>query len=113
LLEGVADLLQTVGYPVDSFPAGSDGELMIRAAPPDLMIVDLSVAAKDVYQRSEQICQAPRWSEVPVLYVSFSGDDQIRELRGGDRNAGQRFHFYAHPTLGLDGLLETVKTCLG
>lgn len=114
LIEGVADLLQTVGYPVDSASALTKTGPMTPPVPPDLMIVDLSVAASDVYRHSEEMCQEPPWSEVPVLYVSFSGDDQIRELqRNRDTDAAHRFHFYAHPILGLQGLLETVKTCLG
>jgi DNA-binding response OmpR family regulator len=113
LVEGVADLLQMVGYPVDSSAASPETESTTLPAPPDLMIVDLSVAASDVYRRSEQMREAPLWSEVPILYVSFSGDDHIRELQhNSDRNDAHRSRFYAPPVLGLDGLLETVRTCL-
>jgi DNA-binding response OmpR family regulator len=113
LVEGVADLLQMVGYPVHASAALPEAGFTDLPVPPDLMIVDLSVAASDIYHRSEKIREEPLWSEVPILYVSFSGDDHIRELRRrGVRHDDHRSRFYAPPILGLDGLLETVKTYL-
>jgi hypothetical protein len=50
---------------------------------------------------------------VPILFVSFSGDDRIRELqRWSSQSKDQRLQFYAHTVLSMDGLLEKVGSCL-
>lgn len=114
LMEGVSDLLQVVGYPVDVSSTWTETEYAMYDTPPDLVIVDLSSAASDVYLLAEQIRGMPHWSEVPILFVSFSGDDRIRELQyRNQRNGEKRLHFYAHTLLSMDGLLETVRASLG
>jgi CheY-like chemotaxis protein len=113
LLEGVSDLLQVVGYPVDMSSTWVETEYAMVDSPADLVIIDLSVAAPDGYLLAEQIRGTAHWSEVPILFVSFSGDDRIRELQGrSQRNGDRRLHFYAHTLLSIDGLLEEVKACL-
>jgi DNA-binding response OmpR family regulator len=113
LMEGVADLLQVVGYPVDVSSSWAETEYAIYDAPPNLVIIDLSIAASDVYDLTGQIRSAPRWSDVPILFISFSGDDRIRELeRRNRRNGGKRVYFYAHTLLSMDELLEKVRACL-
>jgi len=113
LMEGVADLLQVVGHPVDVSSSWAETEYAIYDAPPDLVIIDLSIAAPDVYNLAGQIRSAPRWSDVPILFISFSGDDRIRELeRRSRKNGGKRVYFYAHTLLSMDELLGKVQACL-
>jgi hypothetical protein len=77
------------------------------------VIIDLSTAAFDIFQLAEQIRAMPHWSEVPILFISFSGDDRIRELQRRSRQNGEaQLHFYAHTLLSMDELLEKVKTCM-
>ena len=111
LLEGVADLLKVVGYPVDVSSRWSEAESAMYNRPPGLVIIDLSLAADDVYRSAEQIHGLPNWSEVPILFLSFSGDDRIRDLQSRG-NGDKRVHFYAHSLLGIDRLLETVHACM-
>lgn len=113
LIEGVADLLQVVGYPVDVSSSWAETEYAMYDAPPGLVIIDLSIAAADVYHFAEQIHGTADWSQVPILFVSFSGDDRIRDLqRHNQRNGNKRVYFYAHTLLGMEDLLETVRTCM-
>lgn len=113
LIEGVADLLQVVGYPVDVSSSWAETEYAMYDAPPGLVIIDLSIAAADVYQFAEQIHHIADWSRVPILFVSFSGDDRIRDLqRRNQRNGDRRVYFYAHTLLSMDELLETVRACM-
>ena len=113
LIEGVADLLQVVGYPVDVSSSWAETEYAMYDAPPGLVIIDLSIAATDVYHFAEQIHDTPHWSQVPILFVSFSGDDRIRDLqRRNQRNGDKRIYFYAHTLLSMDELLETVRACM-
>jgi len=113
LMEGVSDLLQVVGYPVDVSTTWTEAEYAMGHTPPDLVIVDLSIAASDVYQLAQQVRSLPHGSQVPILFVSFSGDDHIRELQYlSQRNGDRRLYFYANTLLGMDGLLEKVRACL-
>lgn len=113
LMEGVSDLLQVDGYPVDVFSTMAETEYALNGSMPDLVLVDLSTAAPDIDRLAEQIREVPQWSDVPILYVSFSGDDRIRELQRRHQNNGdKRLHFYAHTLLSMDRLMDQVRTCL-
>lgn len=113
LLEGVADLLQLSGYQVDTTTSWAETEYTLHVTPPNLAIVDLSSAPTDAYQMSEQIRSRPRWSRVPILFISFSGDDRIWDLqRQSRRKNDNRVDFYAHTLLSVDGLLHKVQACL-
>ena len=113
LMEGVHDLLQVVGYPVEMSLSWAETEYVMYDTPPNLVIVDLSSAAPDVYRVAEQIHSTPHWSGVPILFISFSGDDRIRDLqRRAHKNSDGKLYFYAHTLLSMDGLLEKVKTCM-
>jgi DNA-binding response OmpR family regulator len=113
LLEGVSDLLQLAGYQVDLSSSWIETEYALRVRPPNLAIVDLSSPLSDAYRVSEEIHRIPNWSEVPILFISFSGDDRIRDLQRRNRKANdKRFQFYAHTLLSMDGLLDKVQSCL-
>jgi response regulator RpfG family c-di-GMP phosphodiesterase len=113
LLEGVADLLQLAGYQVDMSSSWAETEYTMQAMPPHLVIVDLSSAAPDAVRLSEQIHSVPYWSDVPILFISFSGDDRIRDLQTRSSKKGDgRLYFYAHTLLSMNGLLDKVESCL-
>lgn len=113
LLEGVADLLQLAGYQVEMSSSWAETSYTLRVGPPNLAIVDLSRAPVDAYRVTEQIRRAPLWADVPILFVSFSGDDHIRDLQRRTRNnSDNRMQFYAHTVLSMDGLLDKVGSCL-
>jgi PleD family two-component response regulator len=113
LVEGVHDLLQVVGYRVDMSSSWTETEYAMHILPPNLVIVDVSSANSDVFHLAEQIRDTPYWSEVPILFISFSGDDRIHELqRRSRRNGDDQLHFYSHTLLSMEELLEKVRVCL-
>lgn len=113
LMEGVSDLLQVDGYPVDVSTTLAETEYALNGSLPDLVLVDLSSSAPDIDRLAEQIRLVPQWSDVPILYVSFSGEDRIWELqRKHQSNGDKRLHFYAHTLLSMDRLMDQVRTCL-
>jgi len=114
LLEGVSDLLQLAGYQVDQSSSWAETEYAMHVKPPHLAIVDLSSPAPDVYRLSEEISEMTHGSGVPVLFISFSGDDRIRDLQRKSRanNHNGQLQFYAHTLLSIDGLLDKVQACL-
>ena len=113
VVEGISDLLQLVGYQVQLSSSWAETQYALSITPPHLVIVDLSDSTPEAYRLSEQIRNTSSWSDVPLLFISFSGDERIRELqrRSGDNSDG-RLHFYAHTLLGIDGLLQEVQACL-
>ena len=113
LMEGVSDLLQVDGYPVDLSSSLAETQYALGGSSPDLVLVDMSSGAPDIDLLAEQIRAVPQWADVPILYVSFSGDNRIRELqRRYQSNGDKRSHFYAHTLLSMDRLMEQVRTCL-
>jgi DNA-binding response OmpR family regulator len=112
LVEGVADLLQLAGYRVKTSSSWAETERAMQIPLPDLVIVDVPSAAADAHFLSEQMRKA-YWANIPILFVSFAGDDCIRTLRQNNYSSnGGRVHFYTHTLLSIDSLLDTVKTCL-
>jgi DNA-binding response OmpR family regulator len=113
LLEGVADLLQLAGYIAEVSSSWAEIQRASDDHPPNLAIVDLSTSPADAFFLSQRIRRFPRWVDVPILFVSFSGDDRIRELqRWTLKQKDDRLQFYAHTVLGVDGLLDKVGACL-
>ncbi len=117
LLEGVTDLLQLAGYNVLRSSSWEEAESHLRHEPPKLAIADLSSPELDAYLLSTSIHDTPAWVDVPVLVVSLTQDDRIRDLQGDSRNGngngnGYRLKFYSNSLLGMNGLLEEVKSCL-
>jgi len=113
LLEGMRDLLQLAGYQVDISSGWAEAEYARRVTLPNLIVIDLSTAALELSGLPDQIGRTPRWSKVPLLFVSFSGDERIREVQRRSENGGNgRLHFYAHTVLSIEGLLAQVQACL-
>jgi DNA-binding response OmpR family regulator len=114
LLEGVSDLLQLAGYQVDQSSSWAETEYAMYVKPPQLAIVDISSPVSDVYRLSEEIYEMTDVAGVPVLFISFSGDDRIRDLQRKSRanNHSGQHQFYAHTLLSIDGLLDKVQSCL-
>ena len=113
LLEGVADLLALSGYDVEMSSSWAETSFALNGGPPDLTIVDLSKSAAEAYRMSQHLRKSPEWISVPILFISFSGDDRIRELqRWTSRSRDDSLQFYAHTVLSMDGLLDKVQACL-
>ena len=112
VLEGVSDLLQLAGYRVKISPSWAQTERTLQIPRPDLVIVDVPSAPAGIHYLSEKMRTA-YWVNIPILYVSFSGDEYIRTLWQYNPNNGGRVHFYAHTLLSIESLVDTVKSCLG
>jgi CheY-like chemotaxis protein len=107
------DLLQLVGYHVAVSSSWREVQRATRGTPPSLIVVDLSESTADAYGELEEICALPWWSSVPLLFVSFAGDDHVRDLQQRHRGKENgQVHFYTHTLLSVDGLLDKVHTCL-
>lgn len=111
LLEGVSDLLQLAGYEVGLAATWPQASYASSADLPDLVIVDLFASFSDAIHLCWQIHSQPESAHVPILLMSFAGDDRLSELQHDPCNNG-RMGFYIHTLLGLSGLLDKVRECL-
>lgn len=111
LVEGVSDLLQVEGYQVEVASDWLEADQRAEASLPNLIIVDLSDPLRVSLRLIEQVQCLPHWAGVPILFVSFSGGEQVRELQRQTRNTHwkNRLHFYIHTLLSMDGFLSQVQ----
>jgi len=113
LLEGLADLLEVAGYQVETSSSWAEKKHPVHVRPPGLLVVDLSRGGRDAYWLSEQIRRMPSWAHVPILFVSFSGEDAVRRpLRRHPHGNGGPIDFYAHTLLSMNALVDKVRACL-
>jgi CheY-like chemotaxis protein len=113
VLEGLFDLLELGGHQVAVAWSWKEGEHVLLASRPDLVVVDLSSPFADTLRLSEQIRSIPHWAEMPLLFVSFSGGDHVQELQGHlQKNDCGQLHFFTHTVLSIDTFLDKVQACL-
>jgi PleD family two-component response regulator len=112
LLEGVTDLLQLAGHQVDTSSTWAETRDALNDSPPHLAIVDVSSSVFDTVRLYEQIDYLAHCATAPILVISFSDDDRIRELRRRSRDRNGNIQFYTQTLLGVDGLVDKVEACI-
>jgi PleD family two-component response regulator len=112
LLEGVIDLLQLAGHQVHTSSTWSETRDALSDSPPHLAIVDVSSSVFDTVRLYEQIDYLASCASAPILVISFSDDDRIRELRRRSRDRNGNIQFYTQTLLGVDGLVDKVEACI-
>jgi CheY-like chemotaxis protein len=113
VLEGLFDLLELDGYKVAMTSSWRESEYELLATRPDLVVVDLSRPFVDTVRISDQIRSIPHWADVPLLFVSFSAGDHVRELQQHlQRNDSGQLHFFTHTVLSVDTFLDKVQACM-
>ncbi|HEU4416195.1 MAG TPA: response regulator [Candidatus Angelobacter sp.] len=77
------ELLRTVleqqGYAVEEALDGEDALRQIRANPPDLVLLDLQIPARDGYDVVREVRSDPRLTAMPVVAVTASAMHGDRE----------------------------------
>ena len=112
LLEGVSDLLQLAGHTVNRSSTWAETRDALNASPPHLAIVDVSSSGHDTVRLYEQIDYLANCAGAPILVISFTDDDRIRELRRRSRDRNGNIQFYSQTLLGVEGLVDTVEACI-
>ena len=105
-LELLRLLLAAGDYQVREARNGQECVKMAREAPPDLIMIDLSMPVLDGWGVFKELQSEERTAEIPCVAVTAYGDsDRARALQAG-------FHAYiSKPFRGID-LLETVARLL-
>ena len=71
----VSDLLRDAGYLVRAANCGELGLRYARRAPPDLILLDISMPGMDGFEVLRHLQDDPLTAEVPVLFFSARSDD--------------------------------------
>ena len=100
----VAELLRRAGHDVTEAANGRDGLRALHAAPPDLVLLDVSMPDLDGWQTLERIRDL---TDVPVLMLTARGAelDRVRGLQGGADD-------YVTKPFGRQELLARVQALL-
>jgi sigma-B regulation protein RsbU (phosphoserine phosphatase) len=81
----LAEILQKEGCEPQSAADGDEAVALALRAPPDLILLDIMMPAKDGYQVYAELQQDPRTMHVPVIFLSSLSDsaDKIKGLELG------------------------------
>lgn len=81
----LSSMLTERGYTVRSVTKGSNGLRGAQAAPPDLILLDVRMPEMDGYEVCRQLQQNDRTREIPVIFISASGEvlDKVKAFTAG------------------------------
>jgi DNA-binding response OmpR family regulator len=100
----VRELLERAGYSIDEAATGRDGLRALYAAPPDLVVLDVTMPELDGWQTLERIREV---SDVPVLMLTARAAE-LEKVRGLQAGADD----YVTKPFGRQELLARVETLL-
>jgi DNA-binding response OmpR family regulator len=103
-------LLQTIlemeGFVVDVATSGSTALCKIKAAPPDLILLDVMMPEMNGYEVTQQIRQDDSLPFIPILLIS--ANDEASALRGIELGAND----FIRKPIDFNELLARVRTYL-
>lgn len=84
-LQLLARMLSDQGYKVRSAPNGKLALMGVRAAPPDLILLDITMPDMDGYQVCQQLKADPNLRGIPIIFISALDqiDDKVKAFRVG------------------------------
>jgi phosphate regulon transcriptional regulator PhoB len=78
--ELVVHHLKREGYQVSAAASGEDALRQVRAAPPDLVLLDLMMPAMDGLEVCRRLRQDPATASLPIVMLTAKGDEVDRVL---------------------------------
>lgn len=84
-LQLLARMLSDHGYKVRSAPNGKLALMGVRAAPPDLILLDITMPDMDGYQVCQQLKADPQLRSIPIIFISALDqvDDKVKAFTVG------------------------------
>ena len=89
-------MLRDGGYKVRPVSGGEMALRAVEAKAPDLVLLDVNMPGMDGYEVCRRLKADPRWSDIPVLFISALTDtaDKVRAFQaGGVDYVGKPFQF--------------------
>ncbi|HJU84186.1 MAG TPA: hybrid sensor histidine kinase/response regulator [Holophagaceae bacterium] len=84
-LDLLGQLLRDHGYKVRAVPSGAMALEAVKAAPPELVLMDVTMPGMDGYEACRRIKADPDSEAIPVLFLSAMDDplDKVRAFEAG------------------------------
>ena len=81
----LAGMLNKDGYKVRPMPSGELGLKTVRAAPPDLILLDINMPGIDGYEVCRRLKADPKTRDIPVIFISALGEslDKVKAFEVG------------------------------
>ena len=78
LLEGLGELLGSVGYRVLAALSGEKALKTMEESRPDLILADIMMPGMDGYELYEEIQSHPEWRDIPFVFLTALLDETHR-----------------------------------
>lgn len=78
LLEGLGELLGSVGYSVLAALSGEKALKTMEESRPDLILADIMMPGMDGYELYEEIQARPEWRDIPFVFLTALLDETHR-----------------------------------
>ena len=105
-LELIEAILDGQGYQVQCMNEGATALAQIKAAPPDLILLDVMMPNLDGYEMTRRIRQDATLPYIPILLIT--ADDQSNVVKGLDAGADD----FIRKPVDIDELLARVRSLL-
>ncbi|WP_104203781.1 response regulator transcription factor [Billgrantia saliphila] len=100
-------LMQQAGFDVETAEDGETALAQVEAAPPDLILLDISLPGISGFDVLEQLRQHPRYARLPIVMLTAHGREVERE-KGLALGADD----YVTKPFSTQALVEKVKSLL-
>jgi len=80
IIEAISFLLSRDGFTVHIHEDGETAMDKVRAAPPDMIILDVMLPGKSGFDILRDLRNEPQMTELPVLMLTAKGQEKDREL---------------------------------
>ncbi|KAA0014533.1 response regulator [Billgrantia pellis] len=101
-------LMQQAGFDVETAEDGESALAQIEVAPPDLILLDISLPGISGFDVLDQLRQHPRYTRLPIVMLTAHGREVERE-KGLALGADD----YVTKPFSTQALVEKVKILLG
>ena len=101
------DMLSPLGFEVLEASNGDEALASAKASQPDLILMDLKLPEKDGFLTVHEIRQSPELYDIPVIAVSASVQDDVRQ-----KSLEAGFHGFIEKPVHFELLLETLTVFL-
>ncbi|MFC2968736.1 response regulator transcription factor [Acidimangrovimonas pyrenivorans] len=89
IIEAIRFILTRDGWQVTTHDSGEDAMAVLRAAAPDVVVLDVMLPGRSGFEVLQELRADPAYEKLPVLMLTAKGQERDREL--AERYGASRF----------------------